>query len=59
LHHCIGHLIAKMQLSEFFPALVERFDSIEVLDDPLRWGSALGFRGLQNLRVRLHPRPAA
>ena len=59
LHHCIGHLIAKMQLSEFFPALVERFDSIEVLDDPLHWGSALGFRGLQSLRVRLHPRPVA
>jgi pimeloyl-[acyl-carrier protein] synthase len=59
LHHCIGHLIAKMQLSEFFPALVERFDSIELLDDPLHWGSALGFRGLKSLRVRLHPRRAS
>ena len=59
LHHCIGHLIAKMQLSEFFPALVQRFDSIELLDEPLHWGSALGFRGLKSLRVRLHPRRAA
>jgi cytochrome P450 len=59
LHHCIGHLIAKMQLSEFFPALVERFDSIELLDDPLHWGSALGFRGLKSLHVRLHPRSSA
>jgi cytochrome P450 len=56
LHHCIGHLIAKMQLSEFFPAFVERFDSIELLDNPLHWGSALGFRGLKSLRVRLHRR---
>jgi cytochrome P450 len=56
LHHCIGHLIAKMQLSEFFPALLERFESIELLDDPLQWGSALGFRGLLSLRVRLLPR---
>ena len=56
LHHCIGHLIAKMQLSEFFPALLQRFDSVELLDHPLHWGSALGFRGLTSLRVRLHPR---
>jgi cytochrome P450 len=56
IHHCIGHLIAKMQLSEFFPALVDRFDRIEILDDPLNWGTALGFRGLQSLNVRLHQR---
>lgn len=59
LHHCIGHLIAKMQLSEFFPALLERFESIELLDSPLNWASALGFRGLKSLRVRLNPRPPA
>ena len=30
-HHCIGHLLAKMQLGEFFPEFVRRFD-FEMLD---------------------------
>ena len=25
VHHCVGHLLAKMQLTEFFGALVRRF----------------------------------
>jgi pimeloyl-[acyl-carrier protein] synthase len=53
LHFCIGHYAAKMQLSEFFPALVERFERIEVLDEKLDWGPGLGFRGLESLNVRL------
>lgn len=56
LHHCIGHLLAKMQLTEFFPALVERFDGMDVLDDELDWGTMIGFRGLQSLHVRMRPR---
>lgn len=58
LHHCIGHLLAKMQLTEFFPALVERFDSIDILDDELDWGTMIGFRGLQSLKVRMNPHQA-
>ena len=27
IHHCIGHLLAKMQLCEFFSALVQRFEA--------------------------------
>lgn len=54
-HHCIGHLLAKMQLAEFFPELVRRFD-LELLDDRLDFGPTLGFRGLESLRLRLHPR---
>jgi pimeloyl-[acyl-carrier protein] synthase len=54
-HHCIGHLLAKMQLAEFFPELVRRFD-IELLDKQLRFGPTLGFRGLDSLRVKLHAR---
>jgi len=56
LHHCIGHLLAKMQLTEFFPALVEQFDGIEILDQQLDWGTMIGFRGLQTLNVRMIPR---
>ena len=54
-HHCIGHLLAKMQLSEFFPALVQRFD-IELPDDRLDFSGALGFRGLETLNVRMKAR---
>lgn len=53
LHMCIGHLLAKMELTEFFTAFVNRFDGVEVLDETLDWGTALGFRGLNTLNVRL------
>src|SRR6202166_3483649 len=29
VHHCVGHLLAKMQLTEFFGALVRRFEGVE------------------------------
>jgi cytochrome P450 len=54
VHFCIGHFLAKMQLSEFFPALLRTFKSIDVLDSELQWGPALTFRGLQSLNVRLN-----
>jgi cytochrome P450 len=59
LHHCIGHLLAKMQLAEFFSALVERFEDIVLEETPDSWGTALSFRGLRHLRVRLVPRTPA
>jgi len=55
LHHCIGHLLAKMQMAEFFGSLVQRFDRVELLEEP-RFNPNLVFRGVQNLRVRFHPR---
>jgi len=58
LHHCIGHLLAKMQLTEFFPAFAEQFSGMEILDQELNWGTVLGFRGLQSLNVRMIPREA-
>ena len=54
-HHCIGHLLAKMQLAEFFPELVRRFD-LELLDTKLDFGPTPMFRGLNSLHMRLHPR---
>jgi hypothetical protein len=45
-----------MQLTEFFPALVERFEGIDILDTELDWGTMIGFRGLQSLNVRMIPR---
>jgi len=54
LHHCIGHLLAKLQLGEFFPAMFARF-SVDVLDDPLAFTGGYSFRTLSTLRVRLRP----
>jgi cytochrome P450 len=55
LHHCIGHLLAKMQLGEFFPEWVKRFD-VELLDKQLDFSPVMSFRGLETLNVRLTPR---
>jgi pimeloyl-[acyl-carrier protein] synthase len=55
LHHCIGHLLAKMQISEFFTALTQRFDRVELLEEP-EFTPNLVFRGVVRLPVRFHPR---
>jgi len=56
IHHCIGHLLAKMQLCEFFQALVNRFESVEILDERLDFMPASIFRGMYGLNVRFHTR---
>lgn len=56
LHHCVGHLLAKMQLCEFFSQLVRRFDSVDLLDERLDFMPQIVFRGLFRLNVRFHPR---
>jgi cytochrome P450 len=55
LHHCIGHMLAKLQLSEFFAALTQRFEPLEILQEP-EFVPNLVFRGVNGLRVRFHPR---
>jgi pimeloyl-[acyl-carrier protein] synthase len=55
VHHCIGHLFAKMQLSEFFPEFLDRYESFEVLEE-LKFAPGIAFRGPVSLRMRLHPR---
>lgn len=55
LHHCVGHLLAKLQMSEFFSALTRRFESVEVLEPPV-FAPNLVFRGVDALNVRFHPR---
>jgi cytochrome P450 len=58
LHHCIGHLLAKMQVEEFFAALVRVFAGATILDAKLQFMPQVAFRGLYQLNVRLHPRQA-
>jgi cytochrome P450 len=55
IHHCIGHLLAKMQLSAAFPAIFTRFPNVRILDERLDWQPSLAFRGLEHLRVSLAP----
>jgi cytochrome P450 len=58
LHHCIGHLIAKLQLSEFFSSLVQRFDRVEIVEEPT-FTPALVFRGVTALQLRFFSAKAA
>lgn len=58
LHHCVGHLLAKMQLTEFFGALVQRFEGVQFLDPALDFMPQIIFRGLYKLNVSLQPRVA-
>jgi cytochrome P450 len=55
LHHCIGHLLAKMQVGEFFNQLVARFDGVEVLEEP-QFTPALVFRGVSALHLKFRLR---
>jgi cytochrome P450 len=59
IHHCLGHLLAKMQLCEFFEALVNRFESVEILDERLDFMPTAVFRGMYGMNVRFHSRENA
>jgi pimeloyl-[acyl-carrier protein] synthase len=54
-HFCIGHLLAKMQVSEMLAAVTRRFDGAEILED-LHFMPQVVFRGVTSLRVRMKPR---
>jgi cytochrome P450 len=56
LHHCIGHQLAKLQVTEFFGELVRRFSGAELLDPQLAFMPQIVFRGLYHLNLRLQPR---
>jgi len=56
LHHCVGHLLAKMQLAEFFSRAYGRYEQIEVVEPDLRYGPAPSFRSFPSMHVRLHAR---
>ena len=59
LHHCLGHLLAKMQLAEFFTRAYRRYAQIEVVEPDLRFGPAPSFRGFPVMHVKLHARSPA
>jgi pimeloyl-[acyl-carrier protein] synthase len=53
IHHCIGHLLAKMQLEEFFTAFFAKFPNPTLLDASFHFQPSIGFRGLEQLRIGL------
>jgi pimeloyl-[acyl-carrier protein] synthase len=55
MHHCIGHMLAKLQMGEFFTAVTQRFERVEVLDEP-EWVPNIIFRAVNGLNVRFYPR---
>jgi pimeloyl-[acyl-carrier protein] synthase len=56
LHHCIGFFQARMQLSEFFPEFLRRYERFEMLDPEIEFSNGLSFRGPLRLNMRLTPR---
>lgn len=52
IHHCIGHLIAKMQLTEFFTVLTQQFNGAEILDSEIKFSPILVFRSIPSLHMR-------
>jgi cytochrome P450 len=53
IHHCVGHLLARMELDVFFRAFFERFKTVELLQDELKFTPNYAFRGLESLVVKL------
>jgi cytochrome P450 len=53
IHHCLGAALARAEGEAVFGGLLDRFGTIEVLDDPPRWRRSLTLRGLDALNVHL------
>jgi cytochrome P450 len=58
MHYCLGHLLAKMELGEFFTAAFAHYD-VTIQDAERRYINSFTFRGLESLTVRIMPRPDA
>lgn len=54
LHHCVGHLLARMQINEFNLRAYTRFREIEVLEPRLQFNPGFAFRSPKQLHVRFH-----
>lgn len=55
IHFCLGHHLAKMQLSEFLGALLRKVKRIEVLDDALDFLPVWVFRGVYQMQIKVTP----
>lgn len=55
VHFCLGHHLAKMQLTEFLGAMARKIDTLEVLDEDLDFLPVWVFRGVYKMNVRVTP----
>jgi cytochrome P450 PksS len=55
LHFCIGHMLARTELSEFLKRAFQRFD-VEILQEEFEMVSSYIFYGFKTLNVRFTPR---
>ena len=58
IHRCMGNRLAEMQLRVLWEEIMQRFEHVEVVGEPVRVRSNL-VRGYSQLPVRLHPRVRA
>ncbi len=56
LHFCIGHLLARTELTEFFKRAFARFD-VEIMQSQFEMVPSYIFYGYRDVRVRFTPRP--
>jgi cytochrome P450 len=54
VHRCVGNRLAELQLRILWEEILERFDRVEVIDEPTRVRSNL-IRGYARMMVRVHP----
>jgi len=54
IHYCLGASLARAEADEALRALLARFATIDLADQP-RFRDQLGFRGLESLPVRCRP----
>lgn len=54
LHHCLGHLLARMELDVLYRKLFARA-RVELLSEDLHFTPNYAFRGLESIPVRLSP----
>ena len=55
IHRCLGNRLAEMQLRVIWEEIMQRFERVEVVGEPVRASSAL-FHAIQSLPVRVHPK---
>lgn len=54
VHRCMGNRLAEMQLRILWEEIMQRFESIEVLGEPVRVKSNF-VKGYESMQVRVHP----
>ena len=56
IHACLGTHLARLQAELMFTAILDHFDEIELIDEPV-WNTRMVIRGLTHLPVRACVRP--